>query len=52
MTLTTNELIDALFDTLIKVMLKNGYENINIDQLIEMKHTFKMNPIIEDDLNV
>ena len=45
--LTNNEIIDLLFDMLIKVMIKNGYEVISIDQIIAIKHEFKRDPLIE-----
>lgn len=48
MTLSNNEMIDVLFEALIKVMIKNNYECINIDQLIALKHEFKIDPIEEE----
>ena len=36
-----NEAIDILFDCLIKVMIKNEYDTLSLDQLMEIKHDIK-----------
>jgi len=52
LTLTNNEMIDLLFEGLINVMIKNGYESLNIDQLIALKHVFRINPLEEEGKNL
>ena len=51
MTLSNNEMIDVVFETLIKVMIKNEYDCISIDQLIAIKHEFKIDPIEKEGEN-
>ena len=45
-------MIDVLFGMIIKVMMKNGYEYLSIDQIIAMKHEFKIDPLEEDSKNL
>ena len=45
MKVTLDEYLDIFLETLINRMIKNGYETINIDQLMNLKHVFKKDPL-------
>lgn len=41
----SNDIINMVFDNLIKVMIKHNYETLNIDQLLELRRAFIINPL-------
>ena len=46
MKVTHDEYLDLFLDMLIKIMIKNKYDTISIDHIIQIKHEFKKDPVM------